>query len=268
MFTPRSELEVLRRKLNRRMIRTVKEFDLLEPGDRVMVAISGGKDSYSLLDLLWHARQRSPFEFELVAVHLDQQQPGYDGRALAEWLEAYGAPYEIISRDTYSVVLDLTKPGGTYCSVCSRMRRGILYDAAERLGCNKIALGHHRDDTLETLLMNMCFAGKVQAMPASYRTDCGRFRVIRPLVECAEEDIAEYARLREFPILPCNLCGSQSGMQRERMGELLDQLEAEIPNVREVMLASLKNVCTTHLLDKRVAPSEDAPEEPLVVIQG
>ncbi len=250
MPAPRSEKDRLYKSLNRRMMRTVDAWDLVEPNDRIMVCVSGGKDSYTLLDLLYRARRKSPFDYEVIAVHLDQQQPGYDGAPLRSWLEGYGAPYEIISRDTYSVVLELTKPGGTYCSPCSRLRRGILYDTAERLGCNKVALGHHRDDALETVLMNMFFSGKLQAMPPSYTTDCGRFRVIRPLIECAEADIAEYARLTGYPILPCNLCGSQSGLQRQAMTRLLDTLQTDIPNVREVMLAALKNVKASHLLDR------------------
>lgn len=250
MPAPRTALQRLHKSLNRRMMRTVTAWDLVEPDDRIMVCVSGGKDSYTLLDLLHRARRKSPFPYEVVAVHLDQQQPGYDGAPLRRWLEDFGAPYEIISRDTYSVVLELTKAGGTYCSPCSRLRRGILYDAAERLGCNKVALGHHRDDALETTLMNMFFSGKLQAMPASYTTDCGRFRVIRPLIECAEEQIAAYARERAFPILPCNLCGSQSGLQRQAMTRLLDTLQGDIPNVREVMLAALKNVRASHLLDR------------------
>lgn len=248
--------------------RAIGDFKMIEDGDTILVCLSGGKDSYTMLSILMALQKRAPVNFKLIAMNLDQKQPGFPEDVLPNYLKKTGVEYVIVEADTYSIVKEKVPEGKTTCSLCSRLRRGVIYRTAKELGANKIALGHHRDDTLETLLMNMCFAGKVQAMPASYRTDCGRFRVIRPLVECAEEDIAEYARLREFPILPCNLCGSQSGMQRERMGELLDQLEAEIPNVREVMLASLKNVCTTHLLDKRVAPSEDAPEEPLVVIQG
>lgn len=236
----------------------MKAYDLVRPDDRVMVAVSGGKDSYTLLELLWRARDSSPFPFEVIAVHLDQQQPGYDGRPLAEWLEAFGAPYELLSANTYSVVLELTKAGGTYCAPCARLRRGLLYDAAERLGCNVVALGHHRDDALETVLMNMFFSGRLQAMPAGYTTDCERFRVVRPLIECAERDIAAYARMRAFPILPCNLCGSQSGMKRDEMAALLGRLEADIPNVREVMLAALKNVSPTHLLDRSLLV-EDRP---------
>ncbi len=251
------DIETLRRKLTRRMMRTIKGFKLIEPGDKIMVGVSGGKDSYTMLDLLCSVQKRSPFKFELVAVHLDQNQPGYDGRPLESWLEDFNCPYEIVRKDTYSVVLELTKPGGTFCAPCSRLRRGILYTTAERLGCNKIALGHHRDDTLETVMMNMFFSGKLQAMPPVYTTDDGRFKVIRPLIECAETDIQDYAQERAFPILPCNLCGSQAGLQRVKMGHLLDQLEEQIPNVRDVMLASLKNVRPTHLLDPTLSSSRE-----------
>ena len=254
-----------RKKLVRRMMRTVDTYTLIEPNDKIMVAVSGGKDSYTLLDLLVHCKARSPFPFEVVAVHLDQGQPGYDGRPLEEWLLDFGAPYEIIRRDTYSVVMEVTKPGGTFCAPCSRMRRGILYAAAERLGCNKIALGHHRDDALETLMMNLFFQGRLQAMPAAYTTDDKRFQVIRPLIECAEARIEAYARARAFPILPCNLCGSQSGLQRDQMTALISKLEETIPNVREVMLASIKNVRTTHLLDPKLLGHD--PEEPLELIE-
>lgn len=252
MDIPRTSQTKLFRKLKRRMLRTVAEWGLIEAGDKIMVAVSGGKDSYTLFDLLCRARKTSPVSFEVIAVHLDQQQPGYDGRPLRAWLEGYGEPFEIMSRDTYSVVLELTKEGGTYCSPCSRLRRGILYDAAERLGCNKIALGHHRDDALETVMMNMMYSGKLQAMPATYSTDDGRFDVIRPLIECAEADIAAYAAGAGYPILPCNLCGSQSGLKRVETKRLLDRLEADVPNVREVMLAALKNVVPSHLLDKQL----------------
>jgi len=242
--------EELAQRLNRKMLRASKEFDLLEPGDRVMVAVSGGKDSYTLLDLLWRARERVPFRFDLIAVHLDQRQPGYDGAPLAGWLAGFGAPYEILSEDTYSIVKELTAEGGTYCAPCSRLRRGILYSAAARLGCNKIALGHHRDDSLETLLMNLFYSGRLQAMPAVYTTDDGRFRVIRPLIECGEDEIAEYARERAFPILPCNLCGSQDGLKRAETKALLARLEEGNPMLRDMMLAALKNVRPTHLLDR------------------
>ncbi|MCA9651514.1 MAG: tRNA 2-thiocytidine(32) synthetase TtcA [Myxococcales bacterium] len=249
------------------MTRTIARFGLVGPGDRVMVAVSGGKDSYTLLDLLWEAKRRAPFELDLVAVHLDQRQPGYDGTPLRRWLEAFGAPFEIVERDTYSTVLRLTPAGKSYCGPCSRMRRGILYTTAERLGCNKIALGHHRDDALETLLLNLFYAGKLQAMPAGYTTDDGRFEVIRPLVECAEADIVEHAAEVGYPILPCNLCGSQDGLHREKMAALLRELERDNPHLRSVMLNALRNVQPSHLLDPAVirrpaAVTEDGEAAP------
>ena len=248
-LAPRSDAAVLRRKLGRKMGTTMRDYGLLQDGDKVMVCLSGGKDSYALLDLMWEHKQRAPVKYDLVAVHRDQGQPGYDGAPLRSWLEAFPAPFEILHKDTYSVVMSLVKEGDTYCAPCSRLRRGTLYGAAERLGCNKIALGHHRDDALETFLMNLFYAGKLQAMPAQYTTNDGKFRVIRPLIECAEADIAEHSRLAAYPILPCNLCGSQDGMKREVMTQLMDKLSQDIPNLRAVMLAALQNVRATHLLD-------------------
>lgn len=239
----------LGRKLMRRVMRTVDTWGLVEPRDRILVAISGGKDSYTMLDLLWQAKQRAPFDFDLVAVHLDQVQPGYDGRRMVDFLEALGAPFEVLREDTYSIVKESSKPGQTYCFLCARLRRGILYSAAERLGCNKLALGHHRDDAIETLLMNLFYAGKMQGMPARYTTDDGRFVVIRPLIECAEEEIEAYAKERGFPIIPCNLCGSQDGLKRDQMKQLMDALEEQIPDVRNVMLQAMRNVRPSHLLD-------------------
>jgi tRNA 2-thiocytidine biosynthesis protein TtcA len=247
--SPRSEAAMLRRKLGRKMGTTMRDYGLLQDGDKVMVCVSGGKDSYSLLDLMWEHKQRAPVKYDLVAVHLDQGQPGYDGAPLRTWLERFGAPFEILHKDTYSIVMSLVKEGDTYCAPCSRLRRGTLYGAAERLGCNKIALGHHRDDALETFLMNLFFAGKLQAMPATYTTDDGKYQVIRPLIECAEVDIAEHARLAAYPILPCNLCGSQDGLKREAMTQLMNTLSKDIPDVRNVMLAALQNVRPSHLLD-------------------
>jgi tRNA 2-thiocytidine biosynthesis protein TtcA len=239
------------------MTRTIATHGLVEAGDHVMVAVSGGKDSYTLLDLLWEARSKAPFAFDVTAVHLDQGQPGYDGGPLRGWLQGFGPPFEIVQRDTYSTVIRLVPEGKSYCGPCSRMRRGILYRTAARLGCNKIALGHHRDDALETLLLNLFYGGKLQAMPARYRTDDDRFDVIRPLIECAEVDIVAHARAAGYPILPCNLCGSQAGLRREAMGELIAQLERDNPNVRSVMLNALRNVRPTHLLDpsvRRITP--------------
>ena len=247
----------LHRRLESRLYRQVREtcegYELLAPGDRIMVAMSGGKDSYTLLHLLQKLVERLPFPVELVAVHLDQVQPGYDGAGLRRWLEASGVRFEILREDTFSVVTAQLDDRSTYCSLCSRLRRGILYTAAERLGCTKIALGHHRDDSLETFLLNLFYSGKLQAMPARYRTDDGRFEVIRPLIECAEADIAALAREIGFPIIPCNLCGSQDGLKRDAMTRMLDELERDHPHVRAVMLNALRNVRPSHLLDRDVA---------------
>ena len=247
--------ERLRLDLARTMVKTIHEHDLIKEGDRILLAISGGKDSYTLLDLLHEAKKKSPVKFELIAFHLDQGQPGYDGKPLRNWLEAFGAPFEIHREDTYSAVIANAEETGakTYCRLCSRLRRGILYAAAERLGCTSIALGHHRDDALETFLLNLLYAGKLQAMPAQYTTGDGRFKVIRPLIECAEDDIAAWAKHAAYPILPCNLCGSQENLKRDAVASLLTDLERQIPNVRSVMMAALGNVRASHLLDREVA---------------
>ncbi len=247
--------EKIRARLSKTMLRTIGAYGLIEEGDRILVAVSGGKDSYTLLDLLQAAQRKSPVHYELVAVHLDQQQPGYDGAELAAWLEAFDAPYEIISEDTYSTVIELTEgdDNATYCGPCSRLRRGILYTAAERTGCNKLALGHHRDDALETLLLNLFYAGRLQAMPASYRTQDKRFEVIRPLIECSEKDIERHSLSRGYPIIPCNLCGSQDNLKRVEVAELLTELEKNYPGLRQIMLGALRNVRPSHLLDREVA---------------
>jgi tRNA 2-thiocytidine biosynthesis protein TtcA len=248
--------ERLRLDLARTMGKTIHEHALVRDGDRILVAVSGGKDSYTLLELLEEARRKSPAGFELVAFHLDQGQPSYDGAPLRTWLERSGVPFEIHSEDTYSAVIaESNQQGGgrTYCRLCSRLRRGILYAAAERLGCNKIALGHHRDDSLETFLLNLLYAGRLQSMPAAYRTNDDAFEVIRPLIECSEEDIAGWAAHAAYPILPCNLCGAQPNLKRDAVAALLADLERRIPNVRSVMMAALGNVRPSHLLDREVA---------------
>jgi len=208
--------------------------------------MSGGKDSYGLLVLLRALQARAPIAFQLIAVHLDQGQPGYDGAPLQQWLEAEGVPYKILHENTYAIVTDKVPEGKTYCSLCSRLRRGILYRAAADLGCNKIALGHHRDDALETLLLNLFFGGKLAAMPPRLTTDDGRFVVIRPLAYAAETDLAALAEARGFPILPCKLCGSQDQAQRKQMKALLVDLERKHPTLRQTMLAGLGNVVPTH----------------------
>lgn len=240
----------VQQQLLRQFRKTSEEYQLLKPADRIMIAVSGGKDSYGLLHLFRDLKSRLPFSIEIVAVHLDQKQPGYEGERLRAYLESTGVPYEIVSEDTYSVVIDHVKEGGTYCSLCSRLRRGILYRVAERLGCNKIALGHHRDDALETFLMNLIYSGKLQSMPPKYTTDDGRFEVIRPLIQCEESKLIALSEEQAFPILPCNLCGSQDGLKRDRMSELLSMLEKEKPDVKSVMMTALANISPTHLFDR------------------
>ena len=241
----------MRKRLLRRMGRTIEKFSLIGEGDRILVAISGGKDSYTLLDLLVGLQSAAPISFELVAVHVDQGQPGYDGRPLEEWLAGFGCEFEIVRRDTYSKVVEVTPPGKAYCAPCSRMRRGILYSTAERLGCNKIALGHHREDAVETFLMNAFYSGKLHTLPPHYETEDGRFEVIRPLIECPEDDIVANSNEVGYPILPCNLCGSQDGLRRQRVKSLLAELEQEHPDIRGNLLAALGNVDPSRLLDPR-----------------
>lgn len=256
----------LEKRLYRQLRTTSQAWKLLAPGDRILVAVSGGKDSYTMLQLMHQLVPRLPFSVELIAVHLDQVQPGYDGAPLVDWLDTSGVRYEVLRENTYRVVTDRLEDNATYCALCSRLRRGILYTAAERLGCNKIALGHHRDDALETFLLNLFYAGKMQAMPAVFTTNDDRFEVIRPLIECEEKHIAEYAEFEGFPILPCKLCGSQDGLKREAMTTLLDQLEEGHPHVRAVMGNALRNVRPTHLLDPdilaawKVRPDDIRPD--------
>lgn len=250
MNSPEARRTRLGRQLFNEVRDTCRDYQLLEAGDHVLVAVSGGKDSYTLLSVLGQLVRAQLPSVRLTAVHLDQQQPGYDGAPLRSYLAQSGFAYEILSEDTYGVVIEQLGHGQTYCSLCSRLRRGILYSAAARLGCNKLALGHHRDDGLETFLMNLFYSGKLQAMPARYTTDDGTLQVIRPLIGCAERTIAEYAELSAYPILPCNLCGSQTGLKRERMSQLLDELERESPHLRAVMARALGNVRPTHLLDR------------------
>ncbi len=244
-----AELDKLRTRLAAKMGEAIGDYSLIDDGDHILVCLSGGKDSYTLLDLLLRARRRAPISFELTAFHLDQKQPGYPEGLLRDYLEGRGVPFEICEEDTYSVVKEKLPADATPCSLCSRLRRGIIYGRAEALGCNKIALGHHRDDSIETLLLNLFHSGQLQGMPARYTTDDGRFEVIRPLILAAEDNIARYAELREFPIIPCNLCGSFQG-RRKFVRRMIQELEGTIPQLRNSVLAAMKNVRTTHLLDQ------------------
>ncbi|MBH24313.1 MAG: tRNA 2-thiocytidine(32) synthetase TtcA [Myxococcales bacterium] len=237
-------------KLARKVADANDAYSLIEEGDRIMVCVSGGKDSWAMLHLLERARRVAPIPFTLFAFHLDQGHPGFPTEVLRGYLEEHGFEYVIHAQDTYSIVKEKLKPNQTTCSLCSRLRRGIIYNQAQALGATKIALGHHRDDLIETLLLNIFYSGQLKAMPPKLFSDDRRNTVIRPLAYCPEEWIVEYAQLRGFPIIPCTLCSTQDNLQREAMGRLLDRLSAMNPNVRGSAFTALSNVVTTHLLDR------------------
>ena len=247
--TVERETHKLEKRLCRETGKAIVQYNMIEDGDKVMVCMSGGKDSYTLLDILLKLKARAPIHFDLVAVNLDQKQPGFPEHVLPDYLKTTGVPFHIENEDTYSIVKRLIPEGKTTCSLCSRLRRGILYRVADELGATKIALGHHRDDILQTLLLNMFFGGKLKSMPPKLVSDDGKHVVIRPLALVAEKDAARWAQHRNFPIIPCNLCGSQENLQRKQIGEMLRDWEKRFPGRIENMSNALQNVVPSHLLD-------------------
>ena len=242
-------MDRLEKRLLAEVARASHDFRLIEPGDRIMVAVSGGKDSYAMLYLLRQIQRRAPFQFSLVAVNIDQGHPGFPDRTLPDYFEREGYEYRIVKEDTYSIVEEKVPEGKTFCALCSRLRRGILYNVAAEMKCTKIALGHHRDDVIETLLLNLLYSGQMKAMPARLRSDDGRNVVIRPLVYVSEVELTEFAEAQAFPIIPCDLCGSQENLQRKQVKNLLTELNAKNPKVRANVFAALGNVRPTHLYD-------------------
>jgi tRNA 2-thiocytidine biosynthesis protein TtcA len=245
----KSDFDKLRNKINKSFWDLNQEFGLIEEGDKIMVCLSGGKDSYTMLEVLLNAQLAMKNSFSIVAVNLDQKQPGFPEHILPEYLTQRGVDFKIVERDTYSVVVEKVPEGKTMCSLCSRLRRGILYDTADELGATKIALGHHRDDILETFFLNLFFAGKIETMPAKFKTDDSRHVVIRPLAFTKEKDIQQFAEMMEFPIIPCNLCGSQEQLQRKVVKKMMDDWEKDFPNRREIIFTSLKNIHPSHMFD-------------------
>jgi tRNA 2-thiocytidine biosynthesis protein TtcA len=248
----RYEEAKLAKRIRRQAGEAIADFNMIEAGDRVMVCISGGKDSHGLLDVMLSLKDKAPVGFELVAVNVDQKQPGFPERVLPEYLESRGVPFKIAEQDTYSVVKRVIPEGQTMCSLCSRLRRGILYRIAGELGATKIALGHHRDDVLATFFLNLFHGGQLKAMPAKLLSDDGKHVVIRPLAYVAEEDLAAYAKARRFPIIPCALCGSQENLQRQQVGEMLREWEKRHPGRVESIVRALTEVRPSHLLDRKL----------------
>jgi tRNA 2-thiocytidine biosynthesis protein TtcA len=248
------EANKLSKRLHRQVGQAIGDFNMVEPGDKVMVCVSGGKDSYALLDILLSMRQRAPVAFDIVAVNLDQKQPGFPEHVLPDYLRSRDVPFHIEAQDTYSIVKRLVPEGKTMCSLCSRLRRGILYRVAGELGATKIALGHHRDDMVVTLLMNMFFGSRLKGMPPKLVSDDGRNVVIRPLAYVAEDDLARWAEHRQFPIIPCTLCGSQDNLQRVQVKKMIREWERQYPGRIDNMLTAMGNVTPSHLLDRKLFP--------------
>lgn len=248
----RLEFNKLQKRLRRQVAHAILDYGMIGEGDKVMVCVSGGKDSYGMLEVLLRLQRNAPVNFELVAVNMDQKQPGFPDAVLPEWLEARGVPFHILEKDTYSVVKSIIPEGKTTCGLCSRLRRGSLYGFAESIGATRIALGHHRDDIVETLFLNMFFGGSLKAMPPKLLSDDGRNVVIRPLAYCKEKDLAAYARYMQFPIIPCNLCGSQENLQRVQVKQMLADWEKRYPGRTETIFRSVCNVAPSQLADRQL----------------
>lgn len=248
----RTEFNKLQKRLRHHVGDAIKDYNMIEEGDKVMVCLSGGKDSYTLLDILLSLQKNAPIGFEIIAVNLDQKQPGFPEHVLPDYLEALGVPYHIINQDTYSIVKRIIPEGQTTCSLCSRLRRGNLYSYAAENGVTKIALGHHRDDILETFFLNIFYGGKLKAMPPKLLSDDKRNILIRPLAYCREKDIAHFAEFKNFPIIPCNLCGSQINLQRQAMKIMLSDWDKQFPGRLETIFNSLQNVAPSQLADKNL----------------
>ncbi|MFM1979395.1 MAG: hypothetical protein RLZ68_660 [Pseudomonadota bacterium] len=246
------ETHKLEKRLCRQVGQAIIDYNMIEEGDRIMVCMSGGKDSYGMLDILLKMQQRAPINFEIVAVNLDQKQPGFPDHILPDYLKNLGVEFHIETQDTYSIVKRNIPEGKTMCSLCSRLRRGILYNVARRLKCNKLALGHHRDDMLQTFFLNMFFGGKLKGMPPKLTSDNGEFVVLRPLAYVAEKDLIRWAEHRQYPIIPCTLCGSQENLQRVQIGKMLREWEKQYPGRTETMLTALQNVVPSHLMDGKL----------------
>ena len=259
----RYDFNKLRKRLRREVSNAIRDFDMISENDRVMVCLSGGKDSYTMLDILLELKLRAPVSFSLTAVNLDQKQPGFPEHILPEYLESLQVPYHILEVDTYSVVTDVIEPGKTMCGLCSRLRRGVLYSFARENGFNKIALGHHREDIIETLFLNMFHGGKLKAMPPKLKSDDGANVVIRPLAYCREAEIEKYANLRGFPIIPCNLCGSQDNLQRVKIKAMLKQWQHEFPGRVENIFRSMQNVAPSQLADRNLFDFASLSVDPL-----
>jgi tRNA 2-thiocytidine biosynthesis protein TtcA len=248
----RTEANKLQKRLRRYVGSAIEDFNMIEHGDKVMVCLSGGKDSYAMLDILLNLQLHAPIKFDIVAVNLDQKQPGFPEEVLPNYLTNLNVPFHIVERDTYSIVKEKTPVGKTTCTVCSRLRRGILYSTAKKLGATKIALGHHRDDIMETLFLNMFFAGKLKAMPPKLVSDDGQHIVIRPLAYCKEKDLIAFSKVKQFPIIPCNLCGSQPNLQRNNIKQMLQGWDKQFPGRLDVIFKSICNVAPSHLADQRL----------------